>query len=182
MSQKKSPERFIPLLGAIEPVKSEKQFSHSVKRSVAMTVLVAVVAIGAISLSMAPSAEAAKRGSYVYAKMIAASSSIDGIDAEYRVYFAWESSKPLRINVADPATDQLTLAKANNVTVNNNSESKTVTIRATITDSGIAGLNVGDTFTYTADLVTKTATLVNETSGQSAIGESIYANVGTTSK
>lgn len=160
----------------------KKLSNYSIKRSVAMTALVAMLAIGAVSLSMAPSAEAAKRGSYVYAKMITTSSSIDGIDPEYRVYFAWETSKPLRINVADPVTGQVTLAKASNVTVNNNSESKIVTIRATITESGIAGLNVGDVVTYTADLVTKTATLVNETNGQSATGESIYANVSITSR
>lgn len=42
------------------------------------------------------------------------------------------------------------------------------------------GKKVGDVVTYTADLVTKTATFVDETSGQSVSGESIYANVATT--
>jgi hypothetical protein len=130
------------------------------KWTVVTAALAAILAISAISVAMAPSnAEAARKGSYVYAKMITTSSSIDGIDPEYRVYFAWETSKPLRINVSDPATGQVTLAKAGSVTVNNNSESKIVTIRATITESGIAGLNVGDVITYTADLGAKTATL-----------------------
>lgn len=155
--------------------------SHITKWTVVTSALVAILAIGVLSVAMAPSiAEAARRGSYVYAKMITTSSSIDGIDPEYRVYFAWETNKPLRINVADPVTGQVTLAKASSVTVN--SGSQIVTIKATITESGVAGLNVGNVITYTADLGTKTATLANGATGQSATGESIYANVGTTSR
>lgn len=143
-----------------------------------MSALVAMLAVGALSVAMAPSiAEAAKRGSYVYAKMIATSSGMEGVDAEDRVYFAWESRKPLRINVADPVTGQVDLAEGGNVAVTNN-DSK-VTIRATITKSSIEGLNVGDVVTYTADGATKTATFVDETTGQSVSGESVYANVGT---
>lgn len=146
-----------------------------------MTALVAMLAVGAFSVAMAPStAEAAKRGSYVYAKMIAGSSSIGGIYTEDRVYFAWESRKPLRINVADPVTGQVDLAEAGNVAVTNNGS--TVTIHATITKSGIAGLSVGDVVTYTADSTKATANFDDETSGQSASGESIYANVGTSGR
>lgn len=157
--------------------------NHSTKWTMVMTALVAMLAVSTISLVIAPStAEAARRGSYVYAKMITTTSNIEGIGAEDRVYFAWESSKPLRINVSDPVTGQVTLAEAGNVTVNNNSESKVVTIKATITKSGIAGLQVGNVVTYTSDLVAKTATFVNESTSQSASGEAIYANVGSTSR
>lgn len=155
--------------------------NNTIRQTMVMSALVAMLAIGAFSVAIEPSsAEAAKRSSQVYAKMIVTSSGMDGIDPENRVYFAWESNKPLRINVADPATGQVTLAEGSNVAVTNN-DSK-VTIRATITKSGIGGLNVGDVVTYTADGATKTATFVDETTGQSVSGESIYVNVGTNGK
>lgn len=157
--------------------------NYTAKRTMVMTALVAMLAVSTISFVMAPStAEAARRSSYVYAKMIVTTSIIQGIDTEDRVYFAWETNKPLRINVSDPVTGQVTLAEAGNVTVNNNSESKVVTIKATIAKSGIAGLHIGDVVTYSSDLVAKTASFVNETTGQSASGEAIYANIGSTSR
>lgn len=163
--------------------KQSKNWSknHTTRRTITMTALVAMLAIGVVFLAMTPStAEAARKGSYVYSKMKVTSSSIDGIHPENRVYFAWESNKPLRINVADMTTGQVTLAQGSNVAVTN-SDSK-VTIRATITESGVVGLNVGDVVAYTADLVTSTATFVNETTGQSANGQLIYANVGSTGR
>jgi len=157
--------------------------NYAIKRAIVMTTLVAILAVSAISFVMAPStAEAAKRSSFVYAKMITATSSMQGIDIEDRVYFAWESSKPLRINVADPVTGQITLAEAGSVTINNNIESKVMTIKPTITKSAISGLRVGDVVIYKSDLVTKTASFVNETTGQSANGEAIYANVSSSSR
>lgn len=156
--------------------------NHDTKRTVVTTALIAMLAIGAISMVSAPStAEAARKGSYVYSKMEVTSSSISGIIPENWVYFAWESNKPLRINVADRATGQVSLAKAGDVVVTRSSDSQ-VTIQATITESGIAGLNVGDVVTYTANPLTYTATFVNESTSQSSSGQLIYANVGSTGK
>lgn len=152
------------------------------RRTMAMTALIAIMAIGVLSVAIVtPStAEAAKRGSYIYSKMNVLSSSISGVNAGNWAYFSWDSGKPLRINIADRATGQVILAEAGNV-VTTTSTSK-VTIHGTITQSGIAGLNVGDTVTYTADLVTYTATFANESTGQSASGQLIYANVGSTGR
>ncbi|MGH9879255.1 MAG: hypothetical protein ACRD5H_16615 [Nitrososphaerales archaeon] len=140
-----------------------------------MTALVSMFAIGMIFLGgIVPAAEAAKRSSYVYAKVVAESSSIDGIVAGDRIYLAWETNKPLRINVAD-ATDQVTTATAANVVVTKSDS--TLTITATLADSSIAGLHVGDVLTCSFDLVTETASCVNETTGGSVSGHSVYVNV-----
>jgi len=165
-------------------MRCKKHSSFAFKRTTmvrgATAALVALFAIGMLFYATSAPAEAAKRQqAYVYAKVMVTSSDIDGISAEDKLYFAWESGKPLRITVAD-GTDQVTTAKLANAVVTNGDSQ--LTMSATVSDSSVAGLNTGDVLTCSFDLVAETASCVNGTTGGSVSGHSVYVNVGTSTR